>query len=92
MSKSTPIISTAALAVAMLWGAPAFAQEEMSDGADSASEAPTEITVTGTRIQRDGYRAPTPLTVLNSEDIETSAPSNIAVTLSWPRRASALIR
>src|SRR3546814_8179350 len=40
--------------------------------------ADTEITVTGSRIQRDGFRAPTPLTVLNSEDIESSAPANIA--------------
>ena len=59
MSRSTPIISTAALAVAMLWSAPAFAQDEVSDSADGAAEASTEITVTGTRIQRDGYRAPT---------------------------------
>jgi outer membrane receptor protein involved in Fe transport len=78
MSRSTSIASTAALAVAMLWSAPAFAQDESSDSGASVTEAPTEITVTGTRIQRDGYRAPTPLTVLNSEDIETSAPANIA--------------
>jgi iron complex outermembrane receptor protein len=75
MSRSTPIVSTAALAVAMLWSAPAFAQDELSDSAESATEAATEITVTGTRIQRDGYRAPTPLTVLNSDDIESSAPA-----------------
>ena len=78
MTRSTPIVSTAALAVAMLWSAPALAQDAVPGSTDDAADAPAEITVTGTRIQRDGYRAPTPLTVLNSEDIEKSAPANIA--------------
>ena len=39
-------------------------------------ESPTDILVTGTRVVRDGYQAPTPLTVLNAEDIQNSSPSN----------------
>src|SRR5690349_5077363 len=37
-----------------------------------------EIAVTGTRVQRDGYQAPTPLTVLNLDQIKDASPANIA--------------
>jgi iron complex outermembrane recepter protein len=37
-----------------------------------------EIQVTGTRIVRDGYEAPTPVTVLTAEDINRDAPINIS--------------
>ncbi|HEU4805787.1 MAG TPA: hypothetical protein VFS91_08285, partial [Nitrobacter sp.] len=78
MKKSMPQVSAIALTAAMLWSAPAFAQEEAISDAEDPVAAPVEFTVTGSRIQRDGYRAPTPLTVLNAEDIEKSAPANIA--------------
>lgn len=47
-----------------------------------ASEEPTpanegEITVTGTRIVRDGYSAPTPVSVISTEEINREAPANI---------------
>ncbi|MGE4063398.1 MAG: TonB-dependent receptor plug domain-containing protein [Rhodospirillaceae bacterium] len=42
------------------------------------SEAVDEIVVTGTRIVRDGYEAPTPLTVLGEEQLQALAPENIA--------------
>src|SRR5436305_1465185 len=35
-----------------------------------------DIVVTGTHVVRDGYRSPTPLTVLTREDIQNSSPSN----------------
>lgn len=37
-----------------------------------------EIIVTGSRIERDGYTAPTPVSVITSEEIQTEAPANIA--------------
>jgi outer membrane receptor protein involved in Fe transport len=37
-----------------------------------------EIQVTGTRIEREGYNAPTPLTVLSNVEINQNAPVNIA--------------
>jgi outer membrane receptor protein involved in Fe transport len=37
-----------------------------------------EIVVTGTRITRNGYEAPTPVTVLNPEEFQASAARNIA--------------
>lgn len=37
-----------------------------------------EITVTGTRIVRDGYSAPTPVSVISTEEINREAPANIS--------------
>lgn len=37
-----------------------------------------EVVVTGSRVVRDGYEAPTPLTVLTTEEINRSAQVNIA--------------
>lgn len=37
----------------------------------------TEITVTGTRIARDGFEAPTPVSVMGVEEIEASAVSSV---------------
>src|SRR3546814_19175016 len=80
MTRTMPIVSTAALATALLWSAPALAQDAPDTPAAPVPQtyADTEITVTGSRIQRDGFRAPTPLTVLNSEDIASSAPATHA--------------
>jgi iron complex outermembrane receptor protein len=72
MKQSKYVASTLAISVASMWALPLAAQEV------AASSSDPEITVTGTRIQRDGYQAPTPLTVLGSEDIANSAPANLA--------------
>src|SRR5690349_16459358 len=37
-----------------------------------------EVTVTGTRILRDGYEAPTPISVLGAEELTSMGVSNIA--------------
>jgi outer membrane receptor protein involved in Fe transport len=44
--------------------------------ATATADAPGAIVVTGTRIVRDGFQAPTPLTVMTQEDIENSSPTN----------------
>jgi len=36
------------------------------------------VEVTGTRILRDGYEAPTPLTVIGVEEMQATAPTNVA--------------
>jgi len=53
-----------------LFAAPAAAQEGGEEGA--------AILVTGSRIVRDGNDAPTPVSVISTEEIETEAPANIA--------------
>jgi len=46
--------------------------------APAEPEPAPEITVTGSRIARNGYRAPTPVTVIGRAEIEAAAPENIA--------------
>ena len=55
---------------------PAYAQTAPAQTAQAP--AVEEIVVTGTRVQRDGYEAPTPLTVIGVEQIEANAPTNLA--------------
>ena len=51
--------------------------------APQAAEAPVEeVVVTGSRIVRDGYEAPTPVTVVGVEQLQTQATTNIADTLN----------
>ncbi|WP_333585819.1 TonB-dependent receptor plug domain-containing protein [Phenylobacterium sp.] len=61
-------VSAAALAAS---AAPALAQS-------TASSELQEVVVTGSRIVRDGYDAPTPVNVLGVEEIQAAAPANIA--------------
>ncbi|HMO83356.1 MAG TPA: TonB-dependent receptor plug domain-containing protein, partial [Lacipirellulaceae bacterium] len=61
-------VSAAALAAS---AAPALAQS-------TASSELQEVVVTGSRIVRDGYDAPTPGNVLGFEEIQAAAPANIA--------------
>jgi outer membrane receptor protein involved in Fe transport len=63
------------MAVALLWSNSAVAQDTQLPPSELEG---SEVMVTGTRIQRDGYQAPTPLTVLNAEDIQATAPANVA--------------
>jgi iron complex outermembrane recepter protein len=46
------------------------------------AEAIDEVVVTGSRIVRDGYQAPTPLTVIDSAVLENTATSNFADQLN----------
>jgi outer membrane receptor protein involved in Fe transport len=47
-----------------------------ADTATVAEENREDIVVTGTRVVRDGFQAPTPLTVLTRQDIENTSPTN----------------
>lgn len=84
--KST-LLAFSSLAALTLAGAasaqtvPADADRPAETVAADAGQAPVDdagesIVVTGTRIVRDGYQAPTPLTVLTEEDIENGSPTN----------------
>ncbi len=60
------------------------AETEGSQTLDAVDQAPAEaqgggdIVVTGTRVVRDGYKAPTPTSVLGAEQIAAKAPTNLA--------------
>jgi iron complex outermembrane receptor protein len=53
-----------------------LAQATSADAGQSPSVE--EVTVTGSHIVGNGYQAVSPLTVLNTEDIKASAPSNLS--------------
>lgn len=48
------------------------------DASTSAGGNAADIIVTGSRVARDGFRAPSPTTVLSSEQLTLTAPANIA--------------
>ncbi len=49
-----------------------------SANAQEATPEITAITVTGSRIVRDGYDMPTPVSVLSKTDIDAEVPASIA--------------
>jgi iron complex outermembrane receptor protein len=56
-----------------------IASAETPTARETEATAPdTDIIVTGSRIVRDGYSAPTPVTVLGAADIAAQAPANIS--------------
>jgi iron complex outermembrane receptor protein len=61
--------------------APAAAQEQVAQATDAQSSGDgrllDEVTVTGTRIVRDGYEAPTPVSVLGEDTLKAMAVGNI---------------
>lgn len=67
-------VSIAALAAGSI---PAVAQEVPAAGQAAAGETDS-IVVTGTRVNRSGFTAPTPMTVIGEEELETRAPANLA--------------
>jgi len=65
--------ASATSAIALLAFSPASAQEQVAQ----AAAAVDEIVVTGSRIVRDGYEAPTPTTVLSAEQFQQQAQPNV---------------
>lgn len=63
-----------------LWSVVATAQESPAQAAQAttASAELEQIVVTGSRISRPDYDAPTPVTSLGAEEIQKNAPANIA--------------
>jgi outer membrane receptor protein involved in Fe transport len=70
-----------ASAACLLAGHSAFAQDTAAPASDDksmADEPMADLVVTGSRIVRDGYSAPTPVAVLGEADIAAQAPANIS--------------
>jgi len=55
-----------------------LAQDASVDNAESDDQTLEEVVVTGTRVVRDGYEAPTPVSVMGIEQLESFASPNIA--------------
>lgn len=59
---------------------PASALAQNVERSSTGTDGPLNeaIVITGTRVKRDGYDAPTPLTVVSAEAIAKAAPANVA--------------
>ena len=80
MSKAGIRCTRVAVAVAaILAGVQIEALAAETSDADSNLD---EVTVTGSRIKRDGFEAPTPLTVIGVEQMERLGQTNVAEVLA----------
>ena len=68
--SATPAVA----AILAMGAAPAQAAEAQA----AAAPAVEEIVVTGTRVVRDGYEAPTPVSVITIQEMQNTATSNLA--------------
>ena len=71
-------LKASACATALLMAGAASAQSQPSPGGEASDTAVDEIVVTGSRVVRDGYQAPTPVSVVGRDEIQRSATPNIA--------------
>ncbi|MBU0557256.1 MAG: TonB-dependent receptor [Alphaproteobacteria bacterium] len=78
MTRRTWLLASAAACTVSAFGSvPALAQE-----AQVTDSQVRDIIVTGSRVQRDGFQAPTPLVVKTSEEIAERGASNIGEFLN----------
>lgn len=86
-TRSRLLAASALVALGLGGARPAIAQTGMSPpvqegtagaGAATADAEARDIVVTGTRVVRDGYQAPNPVSVLGAADIAAKAPANLA--------------
>ena len=76
-------VAPAPAAVAPADSAAARAAEAPADNAAANARTAEEgITVTGTRVVRDGYNQPTPVTVAPTSELEKATPTNLADALN----------
>lgn len=94
MANNKRLAGTASL-LALVTGVPAIAQDvPAASDADARVEVPQGVaddtgavvepivvTVTGSRIAREGFTAPTPVTVVDADDLVKSSPSTLADSL-----------
>lgn len=80
MKSTTAIV---AVGVAGLASSSVIAAEIPPKSVQGAESSPVEeVVVTGSRIVREGYEAPTPLTVVGVEALQNSADSNLTTLLN----------
>lgn len=74
--------SAIALGLGLLLPLAAQAQDRNADAEDVAAVPADSIVVTGSRIARDGFESPLPLTVVGAEQIDRQGASNVAAVLN----------
>lgn len=74
-NKRRLALSSSTAVLAMMIAGPAFAQGQAQEGVES-------VTVSSSRIQTSGFDAPTPTTVINSDELQKQANTNIFTTVT----------
>ena len=84
MNRRSWMFASVAIGATFSLVAPARAQDAPDPAAPApaaqtapSEEGPTEIFVTGSRVQRDGFQAPTPTTVLTAEAMQNRGLTNV---------------
>jgi iron complex outermembrane receptor protein len=79
-SSKRAVLATASVLTIIIAAGPAGAQVTASASPDTTPQ--DTVTVTGSRIVRNGYSAPTPVTVATVADLLETTPTNIADALN----------
>ena len=80
-STSKARLSVAALTIAAM-GSTCLSSVSVAQDQDAQAPSIEQIIVTGSRIVRDGYEAPTPVSVIGIEQLENVATSNLADSIN----------
>lgn len=75
-------VSGAAIIAVAFGGAPAWAQSAPTPAPVPANAVVSEVIVTGSRIARNGFSAPTPVTVMTAERIQKLGVTNVGDLLN----------
>ena len=79
-SKQKRLTTTSAAALLLALGVAGAAQAQ--DAAASGDNSVQEVVVTGSRLSRNTFNAPNPVTVLNSQDIEKLGLTNVGAVMA----------
>ncbi|MFC3594609.1 TonB-dependent receptor plug domain-containing protein [Novosphingobium piscinae] len=82
VASSTALLGSVSLACLALpssaWAQAADVAPQAPAEQDTVGNPVEQITVTGSRIVRDGYDAPTPVSVVSTKELKAEAPANIS--------------
>ncbi len=76
ISLKTVLFSGGAFIALGMAGAASAQTADAAAQTSAQTESDRDIVVTGTRVVRDGFQAPTPVTVMTEGDIEAGSPTN----------------
>jgi iron complex outermembrane receptor protein len=91
MTYKTLLLGGSIASMSLMAALPAFAQDPAPRAAPAQAATPAvqeeqsavdDIVVTGSRIARAGFEAPTPVTVVNSEQLLASQPASLAAAVN----------
>lgn len=77
MNRRSNLLASAAFGLTVATATPAWAQDAGETAGDTSASQEADIIVTGSRVARDGFQAPTPTTVLTAEALDNRGLANV---------------